>query len=82
MRRVVATLVARELGELERPARAWNNLTRWVVGEAGRRERGAQLLVERLAVAGDQILARDALRRILRMEVEREPLDLGAEPVP
>jgi hypothetical protein len=36
--------------------------------------------VEAGAVAALEVLAGDALRRILRMEVERQPLDASAEP--
>jgi hypothetical protein len=39
------------------------------------------VLAEAGAVAPLELLARDALRRVLGMEVEGSPLDLGAEPV-
>jgi hypothetical protein len=50
------------------------------VGEAGRIEHLEQPLVEPGAVAPFEILARDALSRVLGMQVERQPLDAGAEP--
>ena len=36
--------------------------------------------MERLAVAPEQLGARDALRWVLGMQVEGQPLDHGAEP--
>jgi len=38
--------------------------------------------VKRLAVPGVQLLARNPFRRVLGMEVEREPRDLGVVPAP
>ena len=48
--------------------------------EAGRDERLLQPLVERVPVACVQFCALDPLRRILGVEVEREPHHLGVEP--
>jgi len=58
----------------------WYDSRRWVVDKSGGCERGSQLLVECLPVAGVQLGARDALERVLRVEIEREPCHLGAVP--
>ena len=45
-------------------------------------EHTPEVLIHSFSVAREQPLARDALRRVLGMEIEGEPDDLGAEPAP
>jgi hypothetical protein len=78
----VQAAVAGELGQPQRAARVRDDLRRWVVDEAERLELPLQPLVELVAVAGQQLGARDSLRRVLRMEVERQPVELGPVPGP
>jgi hypothetical protein len=81
--RVVEALLARELGHAEREARVRDD-RRPVVGETGSLESLAHriLLADADAVAAMQVCERNPLRRILRMEIEGEPADLGAELAP
>ena len=69
-----------ELRDAEGPHRVRHDLGRRVVVEPFLGEPVLQPVVERGAVARVQLLARDPLRRVLRVEVEGEPGDLGAEP--
>jgi hypothetical protein len=50
--------------------------------EPARGEERADVLGHPGAVASQQLLAREPARRILGMEVERKPRDLGAVPAP
>ena len=75
-----APLLTRVLAQHERAARVRDPLDRLGVREPCRVEQREQALMEPRAVAPLEFLARDALRRVLGMEVERQPLDLSAEP--
>jgi hypothetical protein len=76
----VQAALARQLGHAQRSHRVRDDVGRRVVEEALFGKPVAQPFVERRPVAGVQLLARDPVLRILGMEVEREPGDLGAEP--
>jgi len=76
----VQAALTRELGHSQCSHRVRDDVGGWVVDEAGRGERLLQALVERVSVACMQFCALDPLRRVLRVEVEREPHHLGAEP--
>jgi hypothetical protein len=79
----VQAAFARELGEAEREPRVRNDL-RTVVLEARVAEPRVQRVVGARAdaVAAVQVGQRDAFRRILGMQVEREPENLGVELAP
>jgi hypothetical protein len=79
MNRFVQTFVTGELRHLERLARVGNHGRR-VIAEARGLDRRARVFMDPGAVPLRQPLARNALRRILRVEVEGQPLDAGAEP--
>jgi hypothetical protein len=79
---VVQAPVARQLGQPQRGSRVRHDLGRRRVHEADRGKHLADPVVKRLAVPGVQLLARNPLRRVLGMEVERKPRDLGAVPAP
>jgi hypothetical protein len=73
--------LARKLAQAQRAHRVRDNPGGRVVGEPGRGERSFQTVVVALPVAGVELGSRDPLRRVLRVEVEREPGYMGAEPV-
>jgi hypothetical protein len=76
----VQAALTRELGHAQGSHRVRDEIGGRVVDQAGRGERLLQPLVERVSVACVQFCALDPLRRVLRVEVEREPDHLGAEP--
>jgi ferredoxin-fold anticodon binding domain-containing protein len=78
----MSAAVARQLGQAERVERAWDDVRRRCVRETVRLERPLEPVVERFAIPRVQLLAGDSLRRILRMEVERQVRDLGVVPAP
>ena len=71
---------SRQLGEAERRARVRHHLGRRIVEEPLPFERRFEALVEALTVAPVELGSRDALGRVLRVEVEGQPVDLSAEP--
>jgi hypothetical protein len=68
-----------QLGQLQGPQRA-GYLQRRSVGEAGSLDEPAGVVLQAEPVAISQGRARDALSGVLRVQVEGEPLDLGAVP--
>jgi hypothetical protein len=83
MERLVQITLARELRETEREPRVRDDC-RPVVLEPERREPVAQwiALADADAVAPVELCERDPLGRVLRVEVEREPDDVGVELAP
>jgi hypothetical protein len=83
VKRLVQPLLPRELGQAQGELRVRDDL-RPVVDEPGRGEAPVQrvALADPDPVPAMQLRKGNALRRILRMEVEREPCDLGAELAP
>ena len=71
---------ARVLAEPERRVRVRDDVRVRLVLEPARLEELPRPRDTFLAVAGEQLLARHALGRVLGVEVEREPGDVGAEP--
>ena len=80
---LVQPAFARKLRQAQREPRVGDDL-RPVVLEPGGREAVAQrvALADADPVAAVQLRERDPLRRVLRMEVEREPGDVGVELAP
>jgi hypothetical protein len=76
---VVDAALARELGRVQCRARIRDPLVGREL-EAGLAEELRVLRVDVEPVAARQLVGRDALRRIFRMQVERQPLDLSAVP--
>ena len=72
-------LLARTLPQLERQARVGDDVGRRRVDEILLCEPVADAVLRGRAVAGDELGARDATWRVLRMELEGEPGDLSAE---
>jgi hypothetical protein len=60
--------------------RVRHDLGRRVVDELFTFERQLEVSVESLPVPTDEVRARNALRWVLGVEVEGQPLDLGVEP--
>src|SRR5438874_406177 len=79
---IASAAVARELGDAQRELRVRDDVRVRRVRMAGAREHLADAPLHLRPVARDQLGARNALRRILGMEVEREPGDRGAVPAP
>jgi hypothetical protein len=79
---LVALEVAPELGQPQGIERVRDHVGVRAVGEPFLLEPGAQPLVERVAVAREQLLPRQAARRVLGMQVERQPGHLGVELAP
>jgi len=77
--RLVETAVPRELGHLERVAGVREGI-RWVEREPGGLDDLLRVPVDAGPVALLERGARNPFGRVLRVEIEREPLDLGAEP--
>ena len=77
---LVQAAVAGELGHPESVAAVRDDVRRRRVGEPARRELRLQPVVEGPAVASVELGPRDALARVLRVQVEREEGDGGAEP--
>ena len=73
---LVQPALTRELRELERLARVGNDLRRRVVLEAGVHDHLPRPLVDVLRIAAVEFLARDPLGRVLRVQVEGQPLHL------
>ena len=75
--------LARELGQAQREARVRNRL-RPVVLETRRFEARAQrvVLADADAVTAVKLRKRDALCRVLGVQIEREPVDVGVELAP
>ncbi len=71
---------ARVLAEPERRVRVRDDVRVRLVLEPARLEELPRPRDTFLAVAGEQLLARQALGRVLGVEDEREPGDVGAEP--
>jgi hypothetical protein len=69
-----------ELRETESRAGVRHDVGWRIVDEAFAREPALNVLVESVAVAAQKLRPWDALRRVLGVKVERQPLDLGAEP--
>jgi hypothetical protein len=80
VRKGVLVLRSSELGQAESRARVRHHLGRRVVEKSLPLECRLEALVEALAVAPVEVGPRNALRRVLGVEVEGEPVDLGAEP--
>ena len=80
MRRFVLVLRACQLGQPERRTRVRHHLGRRVVTESLPLERRFEAPVETLAVAPVELCPGNALGRVLRVQVEGKPVDLGAEP--
>jgi hypothetical protein len=80
VRRGVLVLRPCQLGQAESRARVRHHLGRWVVEELLPLERRFEALVEALAVAPVELSSRDALGRVLGVEIEGQPVDMGAEP--
>ena len=68
------------LGQAERRTRVRHHLGRRVVAESLPLERRFEASVETLAVAPVELCPGNALGRVLRVQVEGKPVDLGAEP--
>jgi hypothetical protein len=79
--RRVHAAVARELGQPEREPGVRDDVRRRVVREPEGLEPRLQPVAEAVAVARVQLRSRNPFRRILRVEVEREPRRRRAEPV-
>jgi hypothetical protein len=79
----VKPLSARELGEPKRRLRVRHDL-RAVVLEPGRLEARPQRIrfTDADPIPPVQVLERESLGRILGMQVEREPVDVGVELAP
>jgi hypothetical protein len=77
--RLVQTLVTCKLGHLQGLARVRDHRGR-VVREPCGLDGRARVLVDPGAVPLGELRPRDAFRRVLGMQVERKPLDAGAEP--
>ena len=71
---------ARELGDAQRLHRVRDDVGVRVVDEAVSLEHAPHAIDARLSVAREQMLARQALLRILRVQVEGEPRDRSAVP--
>jgi hypothetical protein len=69
-----------QLGQAESRARVRHHLGRRVVAETLSFERRLEALVEALAVTPVELGSRDAIGRVLGVEVERQPVDLSVEP--
>jgi hypothetical protein len=69
-----------QLGQAESRARVRHHLGRRVVEETLPLERRLEALVEALAVAPVELGSRNALGRVLGVEVEGQPVNLSAEP--
>ncbi len=80
VRRGVLGLRSCQLGHAERCPRIRHHVGRRVVAESLPLERRLEALVEAIAVAAVELSPRNALRWVLGVEIEGEPLDLGAEP--
>jgi len=78
--RLVQVAVSGELGYPQRAARVRHGVRRWSIFQPRGGERLSQPVVERVAVARVQLVAGNPLERVLRMQVERQPGDLGAVP--
>jgi hypothetical protein len=76
----VQPALARELGHAERAHRVRHDVRRRVVDQPFLGEPLAQPVVERRSVPREELLAGNPLGRVLGMQVEWEPRDLGAEP--
>jgi hypothetical protein len=76
----VLALRSCQLGQAESRAGVRHYLGRRIVEEALALERRLEAVVEALAVAPVELGSRDALRRVLGVEIEGQPVDLGAEP--
>jgi hypothetical protein len=75
----VHAALARQLGHVERRPRIGDPRPLGV-RQAGLVEHPPLTGAQRPPVAGLELLDRDPLRRVLRMQVERQPLDLSAVP--
>ena len=80
MRGGVLALRSRQLGQAEGRARVRHDLGRRVVAESLPLEGRPEALVEAPAVAPVELFPRDALRRVLGVKGEGQPVDLGVEP--
>ena len=81
MKGLVQTAIASELRHPQRKLRVRDDL-RSVVLEAGRSETLAKWISIAEAVASMKLCERDAFWRVFRVQVEREPRDVGVELAP
>ena len=80
VRGAVLALRSCQLGQAEGRMRVRNDVRRRVVDELLPLECQLEVSVEGLPVPPDEVRARDPLRWVLGVQVEGQPLDLGAEP--
>jgi hypothetical protein len=80
VQRVVLSTLARQLSHPQRVERARHALDRLVERQPLAREERLQPVGPRAAVAAIHVRSRHAVGRILRVQVERQPVDPSAEP--